>query len=742
MSKHQREFISSAAAQQTEVSAKPTQSATEQAPAGLAGQAVGMGSALLQMQRTLGNRHVQGVIDAQAASAPAPIIQTKLVLGPTDDPYEREADRMAQQVVGQDAQSGIAATPLTSSAVRRIATHPGSGGAVDASVQQGIQRVRGGGHSLPDTVRSSMEQSLGADFSGVRVHTGARADQLNQSLQARAFTTGQDIFFRRGEYNPSGQSGQQILAHELTHVVQQGKGIQNDELSTEQGRYIQRKPYLGMGNTWYDDNFPGYSLSRWTTPNGDYQYQIDGTNIAFYYQEGSYYQNNQEVQPATLLALLKEQRTDESFIESDSSDSEDTDFDFKTSTASDIVVEQQRRKPMYRFGASNLEKFGKSTKSYYKHEKRAMITNTIDMYQPTAFGMEEVTDPEHFFAGSDRIPGVMQRPINYYNEAGEEELKRQRQFSRTKREGALNTTLEHSYDVDRGVQFTAGNYKENYALLTKGAEILETSAPIAIDLATGTKTEGNEAFTFSKKDKVNRRLVMWKLTLNASPYTLRPTPFRDIPRAQVYLGVVHTSPSIDIKSEIEGILHRAQVESNESGIPVILIGDFYMQNSAPQIWEKLKAGQYENWKLVYPENVTNFPHSGEGQIADHAVVDAKAFKELGTQAILRPTSEHEALGNQPFVPDQKKLSESYTDIGVDHAQIMTLLEIDPRTYPKMLQPPTKRTLYKIERTTGKHKRSNPKVDPPLGFQVSKVQKPKRKQAPGKTRKKPVRKSNT
>jgi hypothetical protein len=66
-----------------------------------------------------------------------------------------------------------------------------------------------------------MEQALGVDFGAVRVHTGARSDQLNRSLQAAAFTSGQDIYFRRGAYSPASPRGTALLAHELTHVVQQ-----------------------------------------------------------------------------------------------------------------------------------------------------------------------------------------------------------------------------------------------------------------------------------------------------------------------------------------------------------------------------------------------------------------------------------------------------------------------------------------------------------------------------------------
>ncbi|MCP4666518.1 MAG: DUF4157 domain-containing protein, partial [Deltaproteobacteria bacterium] len=68
-----------------------------------------------------------------------------------------------------------------------------------------------------------MEQAFGVDLGGVRVHADHQADQLNRSLRASAFATGQDIFLRQGEYNPQSHSGQELLAHELTHVMQQNK---------------------------------------------------------------------------------------------------------------------------------------------------------------------------------------------------------------------------------------------------------------------------------------------------------------------------------------------------------------------------------------------------------------------------------------------------------------------------------------------------------------------------------------
>ena len=94
-------------------------------------------------------------------------------------------------------------------------------GDVAPEVEQAIQTAHGGGQALDSTVHAQMEPAMGADFSGVHVHTGGQADTLNRNLSPRAFTTGQDIFFKQGEYSPGSSGGRELLAHELTHVVQQ-----------------------------------------------------------------------------------------------------------------------------------------------------------------------------------------------------------------------------------------------------------------------------------------------------------------------------------------------------------------------------------------------------------------------------------------------------------------------------------------------------------------------------------------
>lgn len=93
---------------------------------------------------------------------------------------------------------------------------------VGADIESAIERKRGAGQALDSTVRLQMESAFGADFSGVRVHTDSEAHSLNDAVSAIAFTTGKDIFFRQGAYSPGSSGGKELLAHELTHVVQQG----------------------------------------------------------------------------------------------------------------------------------------------------------------------------------------------------------------------------------------------------------------------------------------------------------------------------------------------------------------------------------------------------------------------------------------------------------------------------------------------------------------------------------------
>mgnify|MGYP001798186861 CR=1 FL=1 len=84
-----------------------------------------------------------------------------------------------------------------------------------------ITESKGKGFAMPDELKSHMENKFGADFSNVRIHTDNQAIKMTQMLHAHAFTHGNDIYFNEGRFNPESDKGKELIAHELTHVVQQ-----------------------------------------------------------------------------------------------------------------------------------------------------------------------------------------------------------------------------------------------------------------------------------------------------------------------------------------------------------------------------------------------------------------------------------------------------------------------------------------------------------------------------------------
>jgi Domain of unknown function (DUF4157) len=113
--------------------------------------------------------------------------------------------------------------------LQRVVGNAGVGAVLDQDRREEPSMVQqvvgsGGGSALPDTVRTDMERRLGHDFSDVRVHTDSTADQSARSVSAQAYTVGNDVVFQRDKYDPTSAAGQTMLAHELTHVVQQRSG--------------------------------------------------------------------------------------------------------------------------------------------------------------------------------------------------------------------------------------------------------------------------------------------------------------------------------------------------------------------------------------------------------------------------------------------------------------------------------------------------------------------------------------
>ena len=144
---------------------------------------------------------------------------------PQLEPKQRADERSAEAPAERSGLAHLHRHIGNQGVQRLLAQRSGEGGAeLDAETTSRIDRARGDGHPLDRSVQGEMSQAMGHDLSGVRAHTSREADSLSRRLGAKAFTTGQDIFFRQDAYDPQSTSGQELIAHELTHVVQQGTG--------------------------------------------------------------------------------------------------------------------------------------------------------------------------------------------------------------------------------------------------------------------------------------------------------------------------------------------------------------------------------------------------------------------------------------------------------------------------------------------------------------------------------------
>jgi hypothetical protein len=140
-----------------------------------------------------------------------------------------EIERAGPQAGTDPAPAGIGPD---AAAVLRLQRSAGNAGVVQMLEDEGSDRPspvhdvvgKGGGAPLDGATRASMEERLGADFSDVKVHSDARASASAEAVGANAYTVGNEIVFRSGNFDPTTPTGQRTIAHELTHVVQQRSG--------------------------------------------------------------------------------------------------------------------------------------------------------------------------------------------------------------------------------------------------------------------------------------------------------------------------------------------------------------------------------------------------------------------------------------------------------------------------------------------------------------------------------------
>ena len=266
------------------------------------------------------------------SQASAPVVQTKLTVGRPDDLYEKEANAMADQVVQRLAtpdvhtknETTVQAKPLVGTITPLVQTKcaaceeeeklqkkeededqlqkkpifESSGDLPDDDLQRKcaaceekgklqkkgdteaaqiasppiesrLASTKGSGSPLPDTTRQPMESFFGADFSGVRIHNDHSAVHMSKDLQAQAFTHGDDIYFNRGKYNVNSRGGQHLLAHELTHTIQQ-QGVSENR--------VQRNPR--STSLVHTDSSANSPFSFYPTPLSNHLEGLDSTKYS------------------------------------------------------------------------------------------------------------------------------------------------------------------------------------------------------------------------------------------------------------------------------------------------------------------------------------------------------------------------------------------------------------------------------------------------------------------------------
>ena len=192
---------------------------------------------IMFLQRTAGNQAVQSFIKSGA-------LQAKLKVGQPNDIYEQEADRVVEQVMRMPEPQAVSSGTLSIQRTcpryeeKKLRRQPikdedekeellqtkeisGHNGENTPDLESRINAIRGGGQPLSESERGFFEPRFGYDFGQVRVHTDANAAESARVVSARAFTLGHDVVFGAGHYTPGTSKGQRLLAHELTHVVQQ-----------------------------------------------------------------------------------------------------------------------------------------------------------------------------------------------------------------------------------------------------------------------------------------------------------------------------------------------------------------------------------------------------------------------------------------------------------------------------------------------------------------------------------------
>ncbi|HET9712273.1 MAG TPA: DUF4157 domain-containing protein, partial [Pyrinomonadaceae bacterium] len=162
-------------------------------------------------------------------------VQAKLTVSQPGDPFEQEADQVADRVMRMEVQRKCTGCEEEEEKLQRKEQGSDSK-AVETAPSLVNETLTSPGAPLDSTTRTYMEQRFGHNFDNVRVHTGGQADSAARQINSLAFTLGNDVVFREGQYAPHSNEGRRLLAHELTHVVQQSGGSASHAIQRQEAK--------------------------------------------------------------------------------------------------------------------------------------------------------------------------------------------------------------------------------------------------------------------------------------------------------------------------------------------------------------------------------------------------------------------------------------------------------------------------------------------------------------------------
>lgn len=295
----------------------------------------------------------------------------------------------------------------------------------------------------------------------------------------------------------------------------------------------------------------------------------------------------------------------------------------------------------------NMEKFCEG--SLKLEQKIQILLKILDIYHPDFLVIQEVTDAALLEKMTLGAP-VIETDTHYY-------------------------PLSKEYKMCQGPRFHAATYSEHYVMFYNTATVLG-DPELKLLSAGGTKLRDatpNQSIKFSTEERKPRPMVTWRCQVPLFRIN------RDIVQ-EVIVGAVHTSPSYVNQQATKFVISATNIRDQED-IPMILSGDWYIQNGAKTLWGQLANG-VDNWILVAPQKLTNFKElpSGDigGQTADHHIVSTH-FHATDYQPLTISSLPMHSLGEHDEKKHTNEQLSKLLDIDVDHAPVLATLELK---YPR------------------------------------------------------------